>query len=43
MNYKVSIYRYNPDTDDAPSDRPNMIRLEDFEEVVSRLSKIINL
>jgi len=41
MGVQNFFMEVHPDPDNAPSDGPNMIRLEDFEKVVSKLSKLI--
>jgi 2-dehydro-3-deoxyphosphooctonate aldolase (KDO 8-P synthase) len=41
MGVQNFFMEVHPDPDNAPSDGPNMIRLEDFEEVISKISKLI--
>jgi 2-dehydro-3-deoxyphosphooctonate aldolase (KDO 8-P synthase) len=41
MGVQNFFMEVHPDPDNAPSDGPNMIRLEDFEEVTHRISKLI--
>lgn len=36
------FFEVHPDPDNAPSDGPNSLRLEDFEKVISKLRKIID-
>jgi 2-dehydro-3-deoxyphosphooctonate aldolase (KDO 8-P synthase) len=41
MGVQNFFMEVHPNPDNAPSDGPNMIRLEDFEEVISKISKLI--
>lgn len=41
MGVQNFFMEVHPDPDNAPSDGPNMIRLEDFDDVIHRISKLI--